>query len=718
MAAPLSLHHIRPPFNSDIPHLCTKPTTATAIAATAAVATVTKNPIEPHPCLTLLDKCSTMSELKQIHAQLLRTGLFFDAFTASKVVAFSALEGSGSLRYARLVLNQIPNPTTYTCNSVIRGYTNKDLNRDAILFYQEMILQGWVPDRFTFPSLFKSCGDLHEGKQLHCHSTKFGFASDSYIQNTLMNMYANCGCLVSARKVFDKMTEKSVVSWATMIDAYAKWDQPVEALWLFERMESENVDPNEVTLVNVLTACARARDLDMAKMVHRCIDNYGFGSHLKLNTALLDVYCKCGCVSLARDLFDTMREKNLFSWNIMINGHVEDSNYDEAFLLFREMQLKGEKGDQVTMVSLLLACSHLGALELGKWLHAYIEKEKIKVDVALGTTLVDMYAKCGSIDDALEVFRKLPEKDVMTWTALISGFAMCGQGKKALEHFHEMQKSGVKPDAITFVGVLAACSHAGLADEGISHFNSMSEVHGIQPSIEHYGGMVDILGRAGRIAEAEELIRKMQMPPDRFVLGGLLGACRVHGNLEAAERVARQLLELDPNDDGAYVLLSNLYSSMKKWDEAKRIRALMAERNVKKAPGCSLIEVDGIVHEFVKGDSSHPQTSSIYEMLEDMISRLKKAGYVPEKSEVLLDIDEEEKETALSLHSEKLAIAFGLISTKPRTTIRVVKNLRVCSDCHTATKLISKVYNREIIVRDRSRFHRFRDGSCSCKDFW
>ncbi|CAN6564228.1 unnamed protein product [Malus baccata var. baccata] len=488
MAAPLSLHHIRPPFNSDIPVSYTKPTTATAIAATAAVATVTKNPIEPHPCLTLLDKCSTMSELKQIHAQLLRTGLFFDAFTASKVVAFSALEGSGSLRYARLVLNQIPNPTTYTCNSVIRGYTNKDLNRDAILFYQEMILQGWVPDRFTFPSLFKSCGDLREGKQLHCHSTKFGFASDSYIQNTLMNMYANCGCLVSARKVFDKMTEKSVVSWATMIDAYAKWDQPVEALKLFGKMESENVDPNEVTLVNVLTACARARDLDMAKRVHRYIDHYGFRSHLKLNTALLDVYCKCGCVSLARDLFDTMQEKNLFSWNIMINGHVEDSNYDEAFLLFREMQLKGEKGDQVTMVSLLLACSHLGALELGKWLHAYIEKEKIKVDVALGTTLVDI--------------------------------------------------------------------------------------------------------------------------------------------------------------------------------------------------------------------------------------RLKKAGYVPERSEVLLDIDEEEKETALSLHSEKLAIAFGLISTKPRTTIRVVKNLRVCSDCHTATKFISKVYNREIIVRDRNRFHRFRDGSCSCKDFW
>ncbi|BFG40020.1 hypothetical protein CerSpe_262940 [Prunus speciosa] len=722
MAAPLSLHHIRLPFSSDNPILHNKPTTSTAIAAapitTATKTSRTNNPIEPHPCLALLDKCSTMSELKQIHAQLLRTGLFFDAFTASKVVAFSALERSGSLHYARLVLTQIPNPTTYTCNSVIRGYTNKDLPREAIFFYQEMIIQGWVPDRFTFPSLFKSCGDLWEGKQLHCHSTKLGFVSDSYIQNTLMNMYSNCGCLISARKVFDKMLDKSVVSWATMIDAYAQWDQPIEAVKLFDKMESESVDPNEVTLVNVLTACAKARDLKMAKRVHQYIAEYGFGNHLKLNTALMDVYCKCECVLLARDLFDKMPEKNLFSWNIMINGHVEDSNYDEAFLLFREMQLKGEKGDKVTMVSLLLACSHLGALELGKWLHAYIEKEKIEVDVALGTTLVDMYAKCGSIDGASEVFRKLPEKDVMTWTALISGFAMCGQGKKALEHFHEMQMSGVKPDAITFVGVLAACSHAGLVDEGISHFNSMHKVYGIQPSIEHYGCMVDILGRAGRIAEAEELIQKMKMPPDRFVLGGLLGACRVRGNLEAAERAAQQLLELDPDDDGAYVLLSNLYSSMKKWEEAKIIRELMAERNVKKAPGCSLIEVDGIVHEFVKGDSSHPQSTNIYEMLQDMIERLKKAGYVPEKSEVLLDIDEEEKETALSLHSEKLAIAFGLISTNPGTTIRVVKNLRVCSDCHTATKIISKVYNREIIVRDRNRFHRFQDGSCSCKDFW
>jgi pentatricopeptide repeat protein len=524
---------------------------------------------------------------------------------------------------------------------------------------------------------------------------------------------------VSARKVFDKMEDKTVVSWATMIGVHAQWDQPNEAVRLFDRMmKSENVKPNEVTLVNVLTACARARDLAMVKRIHEYIDEHGFGRHVVLNTVLMDVYCKCGCVQLARDLFDKAQEKNLFSWNIMINGHVEDSNYEEALLLFREMQTKGIKGDKVTMASLLLACTHLGALELGKWLHAYIKKQRIDVDVALGTALVDMYAKCGSIETAIQVFHEMPEKDVMTWTALILGLAMCGQAENALQYFDEMHIKGVKPDAITFVGVLAACSHAGFVDEGISHFNSMSDTYGIQPTIEHYGGLVDILGRAGRIAEAEELIKSMPMAPDQFVLGGLLGACRIHGNLEAAERAAKQLLEIDPYHSGTYVLLSNIYKSSKKWEEAKRTRELMAERGMRKPPGCSQIEVHGVVHEFVKGDSSHRQSSEINEMLEDMISKLKNAGYVPDKSEVLFDMAEEEKETELSLHSEKLAIAFGLLSTSDGTPIRVVKNLRICSDCHSATKLISKLYNREIIVRDRNRFHHFKDGTCSCRGFW
>ncbi|KAK9101891.1 hypothetical protein Sjap_019145 [Stephania japonica] len=542
----------------------------------------TSTPTQAHPCLLLLDKCSTMTELKEIHAHMIRTGLASDAFSASKVVAFCALQDSGSLQYATLVFTQIPNPNAFIYNSIIRGYTNKGLHKEAILFYRAVIEEGLVPDNFTFPSLFKSCGDLKMGTMIHCHATKFGYSSDSYVNNTLMNMYSNCGCLVSARQVFDVMSDRDVVSWATMVGAYAQWDRPVEALRLFRRMEGGNVKPNEVTLINVLTACARARDLETAKWVRRYIEKEMVVFDVVLTTALMDVYCKCGAVSLGRELFDEMPEKNLFCWNIMINGHVEQSDYEEALLLFREMQLKGIKADKVTMASLLLASTHLGALELGKWLHAYVKKEGIEVDVVLGTAIVDM----------------------------------------------------------------------------------------------------------------------------------------IHGNIKAAERVAKQLLELDPNNGGTYVLLSNIYCSLQKWDEAKRTRDLMIERNIKKPPGCSLIEVDGIVYEFVKGDTSHPRISEINGMLEDVLSRLKLAGYVPNKSEVLIDMDEEEKENALSRHSEKLAISFGLISTSPGTAIRVVKNLRICSDCHSAIKLVSKLYAREIIVRDRNRYHHFKNGLCSCKDFW
>ncbi|WOL09011.1 pentatricopeptide repeat-containing protein [Canna indica] len=667
----------------------------------------------------ILERCTTMAELKQVHARMIRLGLAFDPLPASHLVSsVCTAEDLGSLGYARLIFQQIPNPTTFTFNSIIRSYTNKHLPFEALLFYAELIQRGLVPDRFTLPSLFKCCRFLNEGKQLHSQAVKFGFSSDTYVQNTLMNMYSACGCLSSACQVFDRMGEKTIVSWATMIAAYTKSDCLAEALDLYRKMEMRNVVPNEITLVNVLTACARARDLETGKRVHKYIEENRFAFDLVLWAALLDVYCKCGCVSLARQLFDEMPEKNLFCWNIMIKGHVEDSDYKEALRLFREMQFRGIKADKVTMASLIQACSQLGALELGKWFHVYIAREKVEVDVVLGTALVDMYARCGCIESAFKVFEEMRCRDVMTWTALIGGLAMCGHAERALQTFHRMQTSGVKPDAVTFVGVLTACSHAGLVNEGCLHFNSMASVYNIQPSVEHYGCMVDLLGRAGEIQRAEELIRTMPMAPDRFVLGGLLGACRIHGNLEVAERTAQKLMELDEKHGGTYVLLSNIYGSLQKWEEVDRIRALMSARNVKKPPGCSLIEMDGEVHEFVMGDESHPQSAEIYAMVEDMISKLKGEGYVPNKSEVLFDMDEEEKENALCRHSEKLAIAFGLIGTSPGTPIRIMKNLRVCSDCHAAMKLISKVYEREIVVRDRCRFHHFRDGSCSCKEFW
>ncbi|CAA6666332.1 unnamed protein product [Spirodela intermedia] len=521
-----------------------------------------------HVC-ELLERCSSMTELKQIQAQMIRAGLAFDPPAADRLVSVCALQGFGSLLHARLMLSMVPNPTSFACNSIVRAYTNNNLPQEALLFYAEMIdsvLQGsW------------------EGEQLHCHVVKLGFGYDSYVQNTLINMYSDCGSLSSAIRAFDRMVGRNTVSWATMIGAYTKWNRPVEALELYRRMDLE---PNRVTLLNVLSACSRARDLESGRRVHKHISAKNLKVDLVLATALLDMYCKCGCLPLARQLFDAMPNRNQYSWNVIINGHIEHSSYEEALLLFREMQLSGIPADEVTLASLLLACSHLGALELGKWLHACIRREKVQIDVVLGTALVDMYAKCGCAEIALQVFRELPCRDVMTWTAVIGGLAMCGRGEEALELFAEMQSQGIRPDA-----------PRGLLDEASSYFRSMSSVYSIQPSVEHYGCMVDLYGRAGRVDRAEELVNTMPMEPDYFVLGSLLGSCRIHGNVKMAERTVRRILKIYPDDARAY------------WEELERTRELMTERSIRKPPGCTMVEVNGVVHEFSMGDGSHPHTA-------------------------------------------------------------------------------------------------------------
>ncbi|CAN1219438.1 Pentatricopeptide repeat-containing protein At5g66520 [Linum perenne] len=355
------------------------------------------------------------------------------------------------------------------------------------------------------------------------------------------------------------------------------------------------------------------------------------------------------------------------------------------------MQREGVELSKFALTSVLAACAHLGALDHGRWIHAYVKKKRkssLVMDPTMATALLDMYAKCGRLDMAWEVFESLKEKEVFTWNAMIGGMAMHGRAEDAVE--------------ITFVGVLNACAHSGDVDRGV----------------EHYGCLVHGLARAGRLEEAEELVDSMPMEPNAAVWGALLGGCRIHGNMEIGERAGKILLEMDPDNSGRYALLSNIYAKAERWDDVVNVRKLMKERGVKTIAGSSMIDLGGCVHEFKMGEGSHPQMKDIYSMLKAMIERLTIEGYVPDTSQVLFDIEEEEKETALQYHSEKLAIAFGFINTKPGTTIRVVKNLRVCDDCHSAIKLISRVYGRDIILRDRVRYHHFRNGACSCKDFW
>lgn len=510
------------------------------------------------------------------------------------------------------------------------------------------------------------------------------------------------------------------------------------------------VTPNKFSFPPVIRACCFDSAVKDAKQVHAQVIKFGFAQdsycqnnliHMYANfdsleeakrvfdnldrkddvswTTLISGYSHCGCVDEAFDVFESMPVKNSAAWNAVIAAHVQNDRFHEAFKLFNRMREQNVAMDNYVAASMLAACTGLGALDQGEWIHDYIKKSAIEVDPKLATTIIDMYCKCGRLDKAYEAFNGLSSKGVSSWNCMIGGLAMHGKGKEAIALVKKMESETLMtPDYVTFVNVLGACAHSGLVEEGKYYFSYMTKVYGISPGMEHYGCLVDLLGRAGLLEEAKKVIDDMPMKADVGVLGALLGACRIHGNIDMAEEIGRQVIELEPNNSGRYVLLANLYAKAGRWEDVANIRKLMNDRGVKKTAGFSMIELEGTVSEFIAGGRNHPQAREIYAKVEEVLDRIREKGYIPDTDGMLYDICEEERENPLNYHSEKLAIAFGLLKTKPGETIRVTKNLRVCKDCHQASKLISAAYDREIVVRDRNRFHHFRRGVCSCNDYW
>ncbi|ONK77861.1 uncharacterized protein A4U43_C02F11550 [Asparagus officinalis] len=539
-----------------------------------------------------------------------------------------------------------------------------------------------------------------------------------FVVNSLIHMYASCGEVRVARRVFDGVSKRSVVTWNAMFAGYFKAGEWEEVINLFRRMLELGVEFDEVTLISVLTACGRLGVLDLGEWIDEYIRKNLSDPSQNLMTSLVDMYAKCGCVDKARKLFDEMPCHDVVAWSAMISGYNQGNRCREALELFNKMQTGNVDPNEVTMVSVLSSCAVLGALETGKWVHSYMRRKRMQLTVNLGTALVDFYAKCGCIENALDAFRKMPHKNAWTWTVLIQGLASNGQGREALTFFASMLEANVEPNDVTFVAVLSACSHTGLVKEGRYYFDSMSRDYAINPRVEHYGCMVDILGRAGLIEEAYDFVKRMPIKPNAIIWRTLLSACKIHKNLEIGEESLKQIVLLEPRHSGDYILLSSIYASVGRWEDAVRVRNQIKEKGIKKIPGCSLMELDGMIYEFFAEDNAHPYSEKIYEKIEEIVSQIKEAGYVPNVAEARLDAEEEEKEVSVSHHSEKLAIAFGLMKAPPGAAIRVSKNLRVCMDCHEATKFMSKVYKREIIVRDRNRFHHFKDGTCSCNDYW
>lgn len=445
---------------------------------------------------------------------------------------------------------------------------------------------------------------------------------------------------------------------------------------------------------------------------------FGFVADVLLQTTLLDVYAKSGDLDNACQLFDEMSLRDIASWNALIAGLAQGSRPSEALELFKRMDEKGLKPNEVTVLGALSACSQLGATAEGEKVFGYIRNEKLDHNVQVCNAVIDMYAKCGLVDKAYWVFNNMScKRSLVTWNTVIMALAMQGDGVKALELFELMGGSGVCPDSVSYLAVLCACNHSGMVEDGVKLFDKMSQC-GVTPNVKHYGSVIDLLGRAGRLEEAYKIIDTMPMVPDVVLWQTLLGASKTYGNVDMAEKASRKLVEMGSNSCGDFVLLSNVYAAHERWKDVGRVRDAMKNRDVKKVPGFSYIESDGVIHKFINGDRSHSNWREIYKKLDEIRYRVKEYGYMAETNYVLHDIGQEEKENALCYHSEKLAVAFGLINIGDGRAIHVNKNLRICGDCHVVIKLISMIYKREIIVRDRTRFHRFKDGSCSCRDYW
>lgn len=598
--------------------------------------------------------------------------------------------------------------------------------------------------------------DLREGERVHNHIRLRALQPGIFLSNQILHLYCKCGSLEDAHKVFNEMREKDLCSWNMLISGYAKmgridlarrlfnemherdnfsWtamvsgyvkhDMPKDALELYRLMQKQVtfVPSNKFTVSSALSAAASIQSLRLGKEIHCHIVRSGLDSDTVLCSALSDMYGKCGRIDQARYVFDRTFERDVVSWTAMIDRYFEGGRWEDGFLLFSDLLNSGIRPNDFTFAGVLNACAQQTVESLGKQVHGYMTRCGYDPVSFATSALVHMYSKCGNMDSGHKVFTMLPRSDLHSWTSLICGYAQNGQPREALRLFESLldeSSTSIKPDEITFVGVLSACTHAGLVEKGLHCFKSIKEKHGLTYIQDHYACVVDLLSRAGRFGEAEDIIQQMPSPmkPDKYLWASLLGGCRIHGNLELAERAAEALFEIEPENAATYVTLANIYANAGKWNEVAKIRKAMDGKGVVKKPGVSWINLRRKIHVFMAGDKSHDRSEQVYAFLDELSKRMKSEGYVPDTDSVLHDVEEEQKEQNLVYHSEKLAVAFGIISTDEGKMIKVFKNLRTCLDCHTAIKFISKISGRKIVVRDSSRFHYFYAGNCSCNDYW
>ncbi|KAL5988316.1 Pentatricopeptide repeat-containing protein [Asimina triloba] len=667
----------------------------------------------------LYSKCGQIASARQMFDEIPHPNVF------SYNAIMSAYAKESQPNVAHDLFEQIPDPDLVSYNTLISAYAACGKSSLALQLFSEMRELGADMDGFTLSAMITAFSDnIIAIRQFHSVVISFGFDSYVSVNNSLITNYSSNGFLEEAKQIFNWMGGmKDEISWNSMIVAFGQHKEGTNALKLYQEMVQRGLGVDMFTLASVLTAFTCVEDLAGGLQFHAHLIKTGFEQNEHVGSGLIDLYSKCGRgMRDAKKVFDDVSDPDLVLWNTMISGYSQNDEFsEEALDCFRKMQQAGYRPNDCSFVCVISSCSNLTSPSQGKQIHSLALKSDISSNqISVNNALVAMYSKCGNLEDAGRLFERMPAHNTVSFNSMISGYAQHGHGIKALNLFKHMLELDIAPTGITFISVLSACVHTGKVDEGWDYFNSMSERFGIMPEAEHYSCMIDLLGRAGKLDEAHNLILKMPFEPGAVEWAALLGACSKYGNIELGAKAAHHFIQLEPANPSAYVVLANMYASLGRWDDAATVRRQMRNRGLKKKPGCSWIEVKKKIHIFVADDKYHPRIKEIYAFWEEMSVKMKQAGYVPDFKWALVGdgAKEGEKEMRLRHHSEKLAIAFGLISTEDGAPILVVKNLRICGDCHNAIKFISTIVGREITVRDAYRFHCFREGSCSCGDYW
>eukprot|EP00250_Pteridium_aquilinum_P013580 c21434_g1_i2 orf=419-3316(+) len=665
-----------------------------------------------------LKACSSLGAIhkgREIHMEATRRGFDENLHISNTLVG---LYGKCSSPFeAHQVFNQLHVRNVVSWTAIIASYAEHGPWQEALKLYELMQLEGVHPNVVTFACVLKACGSsgsANKGREIHTQSILKGFERDSIVGNSLVGMYAKCFAFSEAEQVFHKLPVQDAVSWTALIAGYTEHGLGLEALKCFEDMQLQGIPADAFTFSCILKACSCIRALDKGREIHLNVLEKGLGKDGPICNTLIDMYAKCGSPSEAQEVFDELQLRTVVSWTSLISGYADHGTWHDVFRCFEQMQSEGVSPNAVTIACVLRACGSIGAIEKGLALHMEIVANELDTIPSIANSLINMYAKCGSLSEAHKVFDQLPVQDVTAYSAMIKGYGVNREGNMAVKCFEDMLGYGVKPDSVTFTCLLAACCHGSLVCEGQEYFKRMREDHGIEPTIEHYVCMVGLFARSGHLYEAERFL-EMLCPPSQRTWAALLSACKTYGEEELGSRSFQQLVYSNPHVPAWYVLMADIYAGASRWDAAYRLEEMRKHSGMLKEPASALIEVDNQIHEFIVGSNPSDEVS---EMLITMNSRMKREGHLPNVDSVVKPVTDNEKESFLCEHAEKLALAFGLLYTPQGQTLRVTKSMRMCNDCHDTSKIVSMVEKREIILRDDCTIHHFKDGSCSCGDIF